>query len=289
MSKLFHLSILILLVLGCSSLPKQQISQATQKAVQLMEQGGKEEARNMPADALTAYLQSLHYATLNGDLENQLTAMQGCVRVYHVMGDSAKVRILLSDMQKQILDTSPNYLIYYLQVLNWMYMQAGEYQKVYDFAVDDVRYRPDLSIMLLCDKIQAAAKLSIQDKATLKRLQSLLSKYIRTTKNKQGYRTDIVAQADYSIAFYLAANDNWKAAVKSLDKAIKIDKVSDVYINLADDYLLKGKCLLKLNRPDLAQSNLWLAKTIYAELNLPDQSEQADTLLKGIQITGNHE
>jgi tetratricopeptide (TPR) repeat protein len=273
-----------LVLISCSSVPRNPKSQASEKARLFLEQGRREELKQNFPDALILYKDAEHNAIMSNEFDLQLISLQGEARIAFFKSDSADYQKIITNMKKLIKDVRPASEYRITQIDFWRAFQIGKYQDILDREIDTTKLPLNVRIEILSFLIQSKAKLKQTNDNEKALLKKAIIKYKLRLKRKDTLRPELLSNAYYSLAYSDAVVNNQTEALSWLSKAITLDRNYDLYIHLAEDYALAGKCERKKNNLIKAKADFVIAHQIFMETNQIDEAKEIKLLLDDIQV-----
>lgn len=277
--------IAILILASCSTVQRKPESQAGIKARLFLEQGRREELKQNFSDALNLFKDAKHNAIVSNEFDLQLISLQGEARIEYINEDSLGYQTTINYMRKLVQDVSPGYKYRIIQIEFWKAFQTHDYNTILESKIDIAKLPLNVRIELLSYIIQTKAKLILSCDQEQAQLKKSILKYKLKLKRKDTLQPELLSNAYYSLAFSEAvANDNAEA-LSWLSKAISLDRNYDLYIHLAEDFSLAGKCERKRNNLINARANFVIAHQIFMETNQLDEAKAIKQQLD--EISGN--
>ncbi len=281
--KLLLLVILIMgLLCSCSTISRKPISIASQKTREFLEQARKEELKQNYIDAMSIYSDAESNSILANELDLQLISLQGKARISYIHADSLAYAATLESMKQLVTDVRPDLFYRVIQINYWSAFYAKDYALIISKAPDVSQLPLNVRIEILSYLIQAKAQLNLgtsDDQALMKKA---LKRYYVRLNRKLVIQPELLSNAYYSLAYAYASESGYDEALKMLSKAIALDKGYDLYVQLADDFALAGKCELKRNNAIKAKAYLSLALQIYNETGQKNDIKAIETLIYDI-------
>jgi tetratricopeptide (TPR) repeat protein len=272
--------IAVLIILSaCSSIPRKPISEANQKTRQFLEQARREELKKNLKDALSLYTEAEHNAILANDIDLQLISLQGTARIAYLYSDSVRFNSTLGTMQELVQNVRPTLQYRMVQIKYWKDFNSANYPEVLATTPELSKLPLNVRIEILSYIVQAKAKLNLVSVSEQAQLKNAIKNYHIRLKRKMTLQPELISNAYYSLAYANASASNYSGALSYLNKSISLDRDYDLYVQLADDYVLAGKCEKNRNNFVKARAHLTIALQIYTETNQAEEIAAIKSLL----------
>jgi tetratricopeptide (TPR) repeat protein len=279
---ILYLFLLAVILSSCSTITKRPESQANQKARLFLEQGRKEELKQNYPDALSLFKDAEHNSILANEFDLQLISLQGEARIVYLDADTLSFNAIVNRMQELVQNVRNESEYRVLQLKLWKDFHEGNYSKVLEYNINNSSLPLNARIEILSYVIQAKSKLQINHSQEKSKLIASLSRYQIKLKHRSQMQPELISNAYYSLAYSEAAEGNYTKAISWLTKAKVLDRDYDLYIMLADDYALAGKCEMKRNDIAKAKANFTIARQIYFESQKLEEANKMENLIKGV-------
>jgi len=269
----------IVILSACSSIPRKPISEANQKTRQFLEQARREELKKNFKDALSLYTEAEHNAILANDIDLQLISLQGTARIAYLYSDSVRYNSTIGIMQGLVQNVRPTLQYRMLQIKYWKDFNSANYTEVLTTTPELSKLPLNVRIEILSYIVQAKAKLNIVSVTEQTQLKNALKNYHIRLKRKMTIQPELISNAYYSLAYANASASHYAEAISFLNKSIALDRDYDLYVQLADDYALAGKCEKNRNNLVKAKAHLTIALQIYTETNQAEEVAAIQSML----------